>query len=623
MSYEKGSLSIHSENIMPIIKKWLYSDTDIFLRELVSNATDAIKKLQKLAQIGEAEVNDDEIFEINVTVDRDNGTIMVSDNGIGMTAEEIKKYINQIAFSGANDFVEKYKDKMDKGSEIIGHFGLGFYSAFMVSDKVQIDTLSYREGAAAAKWISDGSESYEIDECDRENRGTTVTLFINEENKDFLDEYKVKATLRKYCGFMPIEIYVNVIDSKKPEKTEDDGEEGKEPPVNITKPLWMKEPKDCQDDEYKEFYHKTFTDFNDPLFWIHLNMDYPLRLKGILFFPKLNHEFESVEGQVKLYNNQVYIADNIKEVIPEFLLLLKGVIDCPDLPLNVSRSFLQNDGYVTKMSGYITKKVADKLTSIFKEDREQYNKYWSDIHPFVKYGCIKEKTFYDKINDCVVYKAINGEFLTTSEYLERNEEKIGKKIYYVTDLQQQSQYIKLFKEQDIDAVELVTRIDAPFISYLENYDKDVQFLRIDAELGEVFKGAEKDSGLEEKLGELFKKALGSEELKVSVEALKSEKVSAVILLSEQSRRMQEMSKQMGYFGTEFMQTDETLVLNQNNPLFIKLLELENEGGNEEKVNLLCKYVYDLAMISHKPLKTEEMTDFIERGNTIMTMLAEN
>ena len=447
---EKGNLSINSENILPIIKKWLYSESDIFIRELVSNACDAITKFQKLVGMGEAAAGDEEKYSVKVVLDKENSVIKVIDNGIGMTADEIKEYITQIAFSGASDFINKYKDKIDEGGDIIGHFGLGFYSAFMVADKVQIDSLSYKDGEKAARWTCDGGIEFEMDESDMTQRGTVITLYIGESGKDFLNPYKIKEVLAKYCYFMPIEIYFEDIAEikKEAEKTEKAEEENKEDekkpePINDINPLWLKSPKDCTDEEYKEFYHKVFTDYNDPLFWIHLNMDYPFRLKGILYFPKLKHELDSIEGQVKLYNNQVFIADNIKEVIPEFLLLLKGTIDCPDLPLNVSRSFLQNDGYVTKMSGYITKKVADKLNSLFKKEREEYEKFWEDISQFIKYGCLREKDFYDKVKDSLLFKTTKGEFVTLSEYLDRNKEKHENKVFYVTDEKQQAQYIKM------------------------------------------------------------------------------------------------------------------------------------------------------------------------------------
>lgn len=621
---EKGTLSIHSENIMPIIKKWLYTDSDIFIREMVSNATDAVKKLKKLRNLGEAAESDAD-YRIDVIIDKENKTLSFADNGLGMTAEEVKKYINQIAFSGANEFADKYKDKMEAGNDIIGHFGLGFYSAFMVADKVQIDTLSYREGERAVRWLSDGTTEYEIDDGERDSVGTTVTLFINEESVEFLETYKVRGVLRKYCGFMPVEIFLQDLSEKNDDTDEADEEadetaETKESPVNDTAPLWTKKPVDCTEEEYKSFYHKTFTDFNDPLFWIHLNLDYPFRLQGILYFPKLKHELESIEGQVKLFNNQVFIADNIKEVIPEFLLLLKGAIDCPDLPLNVSRSFLQNDGYVQKMSAYITKKVADKLTEIFREDREAYNKYWDDINPFVKYGCIREESFYEKVKDELLFKTIGGEYLTTSEYLEKNQGKSEKKIYYVTNEQQQAQYIKLFKDQGIEAVLLTQRIDNPFISYLENYNREVSFQRIDSELSDALRNGDENAEEQKAYEELFRKELNNEKLTVKAEALKSDSVSAVILLSEQSRRMEEMSRQFGGMpGMEFP-TEETLMINTGNPLIKKLMEIKDDPDRAGDISLICKQIYDLAMISHKPLKVDEMVKFIERSNEVMARI---
>ncbi len=622
MIKEKGALSIHSENIMPIIKKWLYSDADIFVRELVSNAADAVTKLQKLALMGEASVNENEKYMIKVIVNKDEKTIKIWDNGIGMTADEIKQYINQIAFSGANDFMEKYKDKLDSDkNEIIGHFGLGFYSAFMVSEKVRIDSLSYKENSEPAGWISDGSAEYELFDGERETRGTTVTLFINEESKDFLEEYKFKSILRKYCGFIPVEIYFE----KEPAdvKEEKEGEEKTEPtPINDTYPLWLKNPTDVTDDEYKEFYHKVFSDFNEPLFWIHLNMDYPFRLKGILYFPKLKHELESIEGQVKLYSNQVFIADNIKEVIPEFLLLLKGALDCPDLPLNVSRSFLQNDGYVTKMSNYITKKVADKLTSLFNSERENYNKFWDDINQFIKYGCIRDKGFYDKAKDAILYKTVGGEYLTASEYLERNKDFEADKIFYVTNEQQQSQYIKLFKDQGLESVLMTTKLDVPFMSYIESYDSKVKFVRIDADLSSALKDTgEENTDESTGLTELFKQHLNNEKLTVKVEGLKSESVSAVMLLSEESRRMQEIAKMMGGgMGYNMFTDEETLVLNRNNILVKSLFKYKDDEGRKDDVGLICKQIYDLAMLSHKPLPVDAMTAFIDRSNEIMMKL---
>lgn len=634
---EKGNLSINSENIMPIIKKWLYSDSDIFLREIVSNGCDAITKLQKLAAMGEAKVEENPEYKVKVILDKENKIIKITDNGIGMTADEIKEYITQIAFSGANDFLNKYKDKMEDGGDIIGHFGLGFYSAFMVADKVQIDSLSYKEGEKAARWICDGGIEYEMGESDRTERGTAITLYIGEDGKDFLNAFKLREVLTKYCYFMPIEIYFEDVEqikkdeeerAKKAEENKDgensdviDEEDTKPLPVNKTNPLWLKQPKDCTDEEYKEFYHQVFTDFNDPLFWIHLNMDYPFRLKGILYFPKLKHELESIEGQVKLYNNQVFIADNIKEVIPEFLLLLKGTIDCPDLPLNVSRSFLQNDGYVTKMSSYITKKVADKLNSLFKKEREQYTNFWDDISQFIKYGCLREKEFYDKVKDSLLFKTTSGDYVTLREYLDRNKDKHENKVFYVTNEQQQAQYIKMFKDNGMEAVILTSRLDNPYMSTLEMYNTDVKFARIDADLADSLKsgGGEENDKIKEGLEQLFKDTLGKENLKINVEALKAESVSGVVQLSEQSRRMQEMSELYGMnFGS--MPVDETLVLNSNNNVVKLLMELKDKEDKKEEAEMICRQIYDLAIMSHKPLGMEEMTAFIERSNKILELM---
>jgi len=649
---EKGNLSINSENILPIIKKWLYSDTDIFVREMVSNGCDAITKLQRLNLMGEEIFGETEKYFIKVVCDKKRKTLKFTDNGIGMTAEEIKQYINQIAFSGANDFIEKYRDKIDAGSEIIGHFGLGFYSAFMVSDKVQIDSLSYKPGEAAARWVCEGGIDYELSDSGKADRGTEITLYLNDEGKDFADEFKMRSVLKKYCGFMPVEIFVEDVEEKKKEErekkkeekkrqkdrdkgkdivatdgevdTEDEPESTAPAPINETNPLWLKKPADCTDEDYKSFYHKVFTDFNDPLFWIHLNMDYPFRLKGILYFPKLKHELESIEGQVKLYNNQVFIADNIKEVIPEFLLLLKGVMDCPDLPLNVSRSFLQNDGYVAKMSKYIIKKVADKLNSLFKDDRENYDKFWEDINQFIKYGCIREKDFYDKVKGSVVYKTTGGEYLSLSEFIGKNEPKTGKKVFYVTNEQQQAQYIKLFREQGAEAVILTTRLDNPFVSYVETYESGVEFARIDSDISGTLKDDAPDGDKNEDtaketetLEKFFRDSIGDEKLKIKVEGLKSGSVPAVMLLSEQSRRMQEMSRMFGDgFGMGMLENEETLVLNRNNAL-IKSLLAKNGDGADEDTKTVCRQIYDLAILGHKPLDADGMNDFIERSARIL------
>jgi molecular chaperone HtpG len=621
---ENGSISIHTENIFPIIKKWLYSEKDIFIRELVSNASDAISKLKKLSAIGEAELSDDTRYAIKVVVDKEGKTLKILDNGIGMTEEEVRKYINQIAFSGAKDFLEKYKDKADEG-QIIGHFGLGFYSAFMVAEKVQIDTLSFQKDAQAVRWISSGGTEYAMEESDRSERGTTITLFMAEDSLEFLDEFKMREVLEKYFSFLPFEVYLenaNAIEDDKEDK------EDKEPkPINDTNPLWLKNPKDCTDEEYKEFYRKVFHDFNEPLFWIHLNMDYPFNLKGILYFPKLKHEFESMEGQIKLFYNQVFVADNIKEVIPEFLLLLKGVLDCPDLPLNVSRSFLQNDGYVSKISSHITKKVGDKLTALFENERENYNKFWNDINPFVKYGCIREQKFYDRVKDSIIFKTTNGDYVTLKDYLERNKEKHENKVFYVTDERQQAQYIKLFRDHGMEAILLVTMIDNHFIQFLEMKESSVKYSRIDADLSDSLKDmdAEKDGNgkdVQEQLEKLFKVTLGSEQLKIQVESLKTTSMPGMILLSEQSRRMQEMSRQFGGMDMAHMfPREETLVLNRNNGLIQTLLRLKDSSDRTEDTKLICEQVYDLAMMSHRQLEPEAMTRFIERSNQILTKLA--
>lgn len=608
---EKGNLSINSENIFPIIKKWLYSDTDIFLRELVSNGCDAIVKLKKLASMGKCNIDENEKFKVIVRLDEKAKTIQIIDNGIGMTADEIKKFITEIAFSGATDFVSKYQDQFENGNDIIGHFGLGFYSAFMVAEKVQIDSKSYQADTESAKWLCDGGIEYEMDSSDKLERGTTITLYVTEESKEFLNGWKLKEILAKYCSFMPIEIYFE-------DASKTDDEQDKEP-VNETNPLWLKKPSDCTDEEYKKFYHKVFTDFNEPLFWIHLNMDYPFRLKGILYFPKLKHELESIEGQVKLYNNQVFIADNLKEVIPEFLLLLKGTIDCPDLPLNVSRSFLQNDGYVTKMSKYITKKVADKLNSMFKKSREDYEKYWEDISPFIKYGAMREHDFYEKVKDSLLFKTTEGKYITLSEYTDNNKDKAENKVFYVSDIQQQAQYIKMFKEQGMDAVVLDTRLDTPYVSFLEAYSDGVKFERIDSAVSEMLKADTETKIDNESLENLFKSALGKDDLKIKVESLKSEEVSAVVELSEQSRRMQEMSAMYG-MDNRTLPSDETVVLNANNNVVKLLLDIKDSKKDESE--MICRQIYDLAIMSHKPLSQEAMTEFIARSNKIMELLAE-
>ena len=607
----KGNISVSSENIFPIIKKWLYSDKDIFLRELVSNGCDAITKLKKLAGIGEAELKDGEKLRVDVIIDKDAKTLTVSDNGIGMTAEEIDKYITQIAFSGASDFLEKYKDEDNKDGGIIGHFGLGFYSAFMPAESVEIDSLSYKDGAKPAKWVCDGSMEYDMTEGTRSERGTTITLHIAEDSKEFLEEFTVRSVLTKYCSFLPVEIYLTVAGEKK------EGEEEKEEkPVNDTTPLWMKAPKDCTDEEYKSFYTKVFADFNEPLFWIHLNVDFPFNLKGILYFPKLNHEFAGTEGQIKLYNNQVFVADNVKEVIPDFLMLLKGVIDCPDLPLNVSRSFLQNDGYVRKISSHITKKVADKLCEIYKKERDNYNRYWDDINMFIKYGCIRDEKFFEKVKDIIVYKDLDGKYITLNEYLDGKSDKT---VYYVSDEAQQSQYINMFRQQGENAVFMPSMIDIHFISFMEMKEEGVKFKRIDSFLADDLK--ESDSADEEankSLIEKTKKFLGSEDLKVEVQALKDKELPAVVLLGEESRRMQEMYKSYGqqFAGMSSMFKDDyTFVLNSNNELVKKL-----DSADEETAKLITNHIYDLAMMSLKPLGAEQMTKFIERSNMLLGKL---
>ncbi|QUI22029.1 molecular chaperone HtpG [Vallitalea pronyensis] len=623
MNTEKGNLSIHSENIFPIIKKWLYSDHDIFVRELISNGCDAITKLKKLEVMGETTLADDNVFKIEVIVDDKAGTLTFKDNGIGMTAEEVKQYINQIAFSGAEDFLSKYKDKANE-DQIIGHFGLGFYSAFMVADQVQIDTLSFSEGAQAVRWMSDGSSEYEMSDGDRTERGTTITLTIGEDSKEFLNEYTVRSTIQKYCSLMPIDIFLMNPNKEEPKDENGEPKEPAEPtPLNDTHPLYLKKPNECTDEEYKEFYRKTFMDFKEPLFWIHLNMDYPFNLKGILYFPKLGNQFDTMEGQIKLYNNQVFVADNIKEVIPEFLLLLKGVLDCPDLPLNVSRSFLQNDGFVKKISSYITKKVADKLNSLYKNDKESYEKFWDDIHPFIKFGCLKDDKFFDKTKDIILYKTTTGDYVTLPEYLERNREKHENKVYYVTDESLQAQYVKIFKDHDMEAVIMNTTIDQPFISHMETKETETKFARIDADLTDTLKdeddtSEEDNKQLVEEVQEIFRKALSNEQLNVSLENLKAEDISGMILLPEESRRMQDMSKMYGMFGMDnaMMPTNESLLLNKKN----KLVKYIIDNKDHENTAIFCEQIYDLAMISHKQLAPEAMTKFIERSNKILQKL---
>lgn len=611
----KGNISVNSENIFPVIKKWLYSDKDIFIRELVSNACDAITKMKKLVSFGEAVIEGEPYYKIDIVCDKENKTLTISDNGIGMTAEEIDKYITQIAFSGASDFLEKYKDNTDDSSQIIGHFGLGFYSAFMAAESVEIDTLSYTDGASAAKWICDGGMEYELTDGTRTSRGTTITLHIAEDSEEFLDMMKLRSVLMKYCSFLPVEIYLT--DANEQPKELKEGEEPETPkPINDTTPLWMKKPSECTDEDYKQFYTKVFGVFNEPLFWIHLNVDYPFNLKGILYFPKINHEFAMNEGQIKLYNNQVFVADNVKEVIPEFLMLLKGVIDCPDLPLNVSRSFLQNDGYVNKISAHITKKVSDKLTDIFKKDRESYNSYWDDINVFIKYGCMRDEKFYDKVKDIIIYKDIDGNYITLEDY---TAEKENKDIYYASDEKQQAQYIKLLKENGQNAVILPTMMDTHFISFIEMKNPEYKFKRIDSGISDLLKdSSEGDTSADEKLTEIFKKELANDTLKVEVQSLKNAEIPAIILLSEQSRRMREMYKSYGQdmaYMADMFKDEFTLVLNRNNVMINSIEKL-----NDDDKKIVCEHIYDLAMMSNKPLDSEQMTKFIERSNKLLSRI---
>lgn len=653
---KKGNLSINSDNIFPIIKKWLYSDHDIFIREVVSNACDAVTKLHKLALIGEYEEAEDTKYRIDVIASPNDKTLTFIDNGIGMTEDEVNEYINQIAFSGASDFLEKYKDKASD-DQIIGHFGLGFYSTFMVADKVTINTLSYQDGAKPVFWECDGGTEYTMSAGDRDVHGTEIVLYLNEDSYEFANEYRVKEVLEKYCSFMPEEIYFTNADAAKEvndevidstEITEDtdtskqtetadtsdsdtkdsestDESENKEPaeqPINETKPLWTKHPNDCSEEEYKEFYRKVFLDFKEPLFWIHLNMDYPFNLKGILYFPKFNSEYDTLEGTIKLYNNQVFIADNIKEVIPEFLLLLKGVIDCPDLPLNVSRSALQNDGFVKKISDYITKKVADKLSGMFKTERESYESYWDDLNPFIKFGCLKDDKFDEKMKDYILYKNLEGKYLTLPEYLEAGKEKYENTVFYTDDEKVQSQYINMFKEQGIDAVVLTHNIDTPFITHQEQKNDSVKFTRIDSDVTNTFKEEVSEEELKEttdKLTEIFKKALNNENLAVKVEKLKNASISSIITLPEETRRMQDMMKMYNMGGMDpsmFGGNGQTLVLNANNSLVQYILE-NPEGENTKTV---CEQLYDLALLAHAPLGAEAMTKFIARSNEILSLM---
>ena len=619
MSIEKGNISIHTENIFPIIKKWLYSDKDIFIRELISNGCDAVSKYKRLVSLGEAEGIDDEKFKVVVSVNKEEGTLTFSDNGIGMTDEEVKKYITQVAFSGAEDFIQKYKDKMGEGNDIIGHFGLGFYSAFMVAKKVQIDTLSYKKEATPVRWICEGGTEYEMGDSDsRETRGTTITLFLDDESKEFLEYYKVRGIIEKYCSFLPTEIFLINVDEEKKKSEEDKDKDGEPTPLNDTNPLWLKKPSECTDEEYKEFYKQVFNEYEDPLFWIHLNVDYPFNLKGILYFPKLKNEFELIEGKVKLYNNQVFVADNIKEVIPEFLLLLKGAIDCPDLPLNVSRSFLQNDRDVSRISKHIVKKVADKLNSIFNNDRDKFNEFWDDIHLFIKFGCLKDESFYEKIKDIIVFKNIEGKHITLKDYLENAKEKHENKVFYVSNEEEQSQYIKLFKEYELDALILSSPIDNNFISFLEYKDGNVKFTRVDSDLSDVLKDkdAEEDKENNEKIIELFKSVIGDKMKEYKVESLKNEKTPAMVLLSEYSRRMAEMQAQFGGMGMNIPE-EKSLVINGNNPIIKKLASISDDESKKDKVNIICKQIVDLALISNKSLNSDELDEFINRTNDLM------
>lgn len=620
MTNQKGSISIHTENIFPIIKKWLYSDKDIFIRELISNGCDAVNKYKKLISLGEAKGNTDEHYKIKVSIDKENSALIFEDNGIGMTAEEVEKYINQVAFSGAEDFFNTYKDKMNEENDIIGHFGLGFYSSFMVSKKVQIDTLSYKENATPVRWVSEDGLEFELTQSDnRETRGTTITLFLADDSKEFLEEYTVRNIIDKYCSFLPVDIYLETI---KTEETKED-EVVDTTPINDTNPLWLKAPKDCTDEEYKEFYRKVFKTFDEPLFWIHLNVDYPFNLKGILYFPKLKNEFELIEGKVKLYNNQVFVADNIKEVIPEFLLLLKGVIDCPDLPLNVSRSFLQNDRDVSKISKHIVKKVADKLKSLYKNERENYEKFWDDIQVFIKFGCLKDESFYDKVKDSILFKTINSQYRTLNDYLENCKEKHENKVFYVSNEEQQSQYIKLFKDYGLDAVILDSTIDNHFISMIEFKNQGVHFNRIDADLSDILKDNDNEDNKEIKtdIENLFKDVIGDRINNYSVESLKSEDTPALILISEQSRRMSEMRSQFAGrdFGMSF-EEEKTLVINNNSSIVKKLVSLKDDESKKEQVSLICNQIVDIALLSNKELDSKQLDEFIKRNNQLMSMV---
>lgn len=698
MANKHGNLSIDSDNLFPIIKKWLYSDHDIFYRELISNGCDAITKLEKLEMMGEYQFPADYKKKIEIIVNPEDKTLKFIDNGLGMTADEVEEYICQIAFSGATNFIEKYKDKAND-DQIIGHFGLGFYSAFMVADRVTIDTLSYKEGSTPVHWSCDGGTDYEMEDGTKDTIGTEITLYLNEDCLEFANEYRAREVIEKYCSFMPTPIFLRkanaeteyeTIDAadkldtdtvvetiheeaKTEEKENENGEKEivevspakdklkivKRPvPLNDTNPLWAKNPNECTDEEYKAFYRKVFLDYKEPLFWIHLNMDYPFNLKGILYFPKINTEYDSIEGTIKLYNNQVFIADNIKEVIPEFLMLLKGVIDCPDLPLNVSRSALQNDGFVKKISDYITKKVADKLSGMCKTDKENYEKYWDDISPFIKFGCLKDTKFCDKMNDYILFKNLDDKYLTLPELLVKEEKAEGeetteaevvdkdgnpvdsvpepadgddeekderKVIYYVTDKLQQGQYIKMFKEQGMDAVILDHNIDTSFISQLEQRNETYKFMRIDADVTDALKDETDEADLKtetDTLTEVFKKALNNDKLTVKVDKLKDASISSVITLSEEGRRMQDMMKMyamggMGGMDPNMFAADQTLTLNANN----ELVKYIFENKDSEHVPMFCQQLYDLAMLSNQPLSVDAMTKFVERSNKIMMLLA--
>ncbi len=606
---KEGQIRVDSENLFPIIKKWLYSDKDIFLREIVANGCDAIKKYQSLCTIGEAE-NDNIVPRIDIVLDKDEKTLTVSDNGLGMTEEEVEKYITQVAFSGAQEFIEKYSDKTNAETGIIGHFGLGFYSAYMIADTVEIDTLSYQKDASPVHWSSDGTRTYVITDGERTDKGTSVIMHFSEEGMEFCDEFKLRNIIKKYCHFMPYEIYFSCVQS---EKSEDDKTEEK--PVNITKPLWLKAPKDCTTEEYEDFYREVFPDINLPLFWIHLNVDYPFNLKGILYFPKQTDKLQVMPGEIKLFSNQVYIADNIKEVVPEFLMLLKGVIDCPDLPLNVSRSFLQNDGEVAKISKHITKKVADKLVSVFKNERKEYESYWDDISPFIKFGCIKDDKFYDRMKDIILFKTVNDEFKTFSE-LPKTEDN---KVYYVSDMNAQAQYVKIFKDNGIDAIILEHNIDTHFVTYLEYKESEIKFVRIDSEVDEALKSDEDSTDTEtdsEKLIEIFKNALGTDKLEIKTQSLKTEGTPAIITINEYQRRINDMNKLYGdMFGANNDKAQETLIINTANSIVKKL-----DSFDEEKQGLICRHIYDLAVLSQRKLSAAELEGFISRSVDVMELI---